>query len=83
MATRPLGASLADWLGKPQSAHGLGLGAGPVALALTAAISCVVAYLAITRRDVQSADAANIAPATVAQVNVREDIGWPAPTALA
>jgi uncharacterized membrane-anchored protein len=53
VATRPLGASLADWLGKPRSARGLGLGAGPVALALTIAIACVVAYLAITRRDVQ------------------------------
>jgi uncharacterized membrane-anchored protein len=55
VATRPLGASFADWLGKPKSAGGLGLGNGPVALALTIAIFCLVAFLAITRRDVQSA----------------------------
>lgn len=55
VATRPLGASFADWLGKPSSARGLGLGDGPVALALTAAIFCLVAYLGITRRDMQAA----------------------------
>jgi uncharacterized membrane-anchored protein len=55
VATRPLGASFADWLGKPQSVGGLGLGDGPVAIALTVAIFCLVAFLAITRRDVQGA----------------------------
>jgi uncharacterized membrane-anchored protein len=59
VATRPLGASFADWLGKPKSVGGLGLGDGPVALALTAVIFCLVAFLAITRRDVQHADAAS------------------------
>lgn len=53
VATRPLGASLADWLGKPKSVGGLGLGDGSVALALSAVIFCLVAFLAITRRDVQ------------------------------
>ena len=53
VATRPLGASFADWMGKPKSVGGLGLGDGAVALALTAAIFCPVAFLAITRRDVQ------------------------------
>lgn len=52
--TRPLGASFADWLGKPASLSGLGLGNGRVALVLTAAIACLVGYLAVTRRDVQS-----------------------------
>jgi uncharacterized membrane-anchored protein len=52
--TRPLGASFADWLGKPASLSGLGLGNGRVALVLTAAIASLVAYLAVTRRDVQS-----------------------------
>ena len=51
--TRPLGASVADWLGKPTSVGGLGLGDGPVTLTLTVAIACVVAYLTFTRRDVQ------------------------------
>ena len=54
VATRPLGASFADWMGKPQDAGGLGLGGGTVALALGTAIFCLVAYLAITHRDVQS-----------------------------
>ncbi len=54
VATRPLGASFADWLGKPQNVRGLGLGDGPVTLALAIAIFCLVAYLAISQRDVQS-----------------------------
>jgi len=58
VATRPLGASLADWMSKPKSSRGLDLGDGPVALALTIAIFCLVAYLAITRRDVQTVDPA-------------------------
>jgi uncharacterized membrane-anchored protein len=55
VATRPLGASFADWMGKPQSVGGLGWGDGTVALALTVMIFCLVAFLAITRRDVQTA----------------------------
>jgi uncharacterized membrane-anchored protein len=53
--TRPLGASVADWLGKPQSNGGLGWGAGWVALALAAMLAGVVGYLAATRSDVQAA----------------------------
>jgi uncharacterized membrane-anchored protein len=52
--TRPLGASFADWMSKPKSVGGLNLGDGPVALALTAVIFVLVAYLAVTRRDVHS-----------------------------
>jgi len=51
--TRPLGASVADWLGKPADVGGLGLGGGPVSAALAVLIAAVVAYLAITRVDVQ------------------------------
>jgi uncharacterized membrane-anchored protein len=51
--TRPLGASLADWTGKPTSVSGLGWGDGRVALVLTLAIAVLVAYLAVTRKDVQ------------------------------
>jgi uncharacterized membrane-anchored protein len=47
VATRPFGASFADWMGKPQSAGGLGWGGGTVALVLAIAIFCLVAYLAI------------------------------------
>ena len=53
VATRPLGASFADWLGKSKSVGGLGLGDGTVALALGIVIFGLVAYLAVTRRDVQ------------------------------
>ena len=53
VVTRPLGASIADWVGKPKSAHGLGVGAGTVSLTLAAVMLVVVAYLAITRADVQ------------------------------
>ncbi len=53
VVTRPLGASFADWFGKPAGVGGLGLGDGPVTLVLTIAIACLVAYLAITRKDVQ------------------------------
>jgi len=52
--TRPLGASLADWLGKPQAVGGLGIGSGIVALALTALILALVVYLSISRADVQA-----------------------------
>ncbi len=51
--TRPLGASFADWFGKPVGATGLGYGDGPVSLVLTLLIVAVVAYLTITRVDVQ------------------------------
>ena len=54
VATRPLGASFADWMSKPQSVGGLGWGDGPVALALTITIFLLVAYVALTRVDVQS-----------------------------
>lgn len=53
VVTRPLGASFADWLGKPTNANGLGFGSGRVSLVLMVFIVCVVAYLATTRIDVQ------------------------------
>jgi len=53
--TRPLGASVADWLGKPRTLGGLGWGDGPVAFALSAMIAILVTYLAVTCRDVQRA----------------------------
>jgi uncharacterized membrane-anchored protein len=48
--TRPLGASVADWLGKP-ALGGLGLGDGLIAVILTVLIVMSVAYLAMTRVD--------------------------------
>ncbi|HVM63731.1 MAG TPA: hypothetical protein VMU14_02635 [Acidimicrobiales bacterium] len=57
VATRPLGASLADWMGKPRSVTGLGVGDGVVTLVLSGAIAALVAFLAVTRVDVQRAGA--------------------------
>jgi uncharacterized membrane-anchored protein len=45
--TRPLGASYADWMGKPKLVGGLGGGSGNVSLALTAIIVVGVALLAL------------------------------------
>src|SRR5215471_14777843 len=51
--TRPVGASFADWIAFPHSVGGLGVGHGQVALALTIVIAILVAYLAVTRKDVE------------------------------
>ena len=52
--TRPLGASFADWLGKPHSrAGGLGYGDGLIAGIATIVIGVLVGYLAFTRNDIQ------------------------------
>lgn len=51
--TRPLGASFADWVGRPHSLSGLGLGTGWVSLVLTILIIGFVVYLTITRKDIK------------------------------
>lgn len=53
--TRPLGASFADWFGKPKSFTGLGLGDEPVTLVLAILIIGFVGYLTITHKDVKDA----------------------------
>jgi len=50
--TRPLGASIADWLGKPHDKGGLGIGEGTVSLLGALAIVALVSYLTLTERDV-------------------------------
>ena len=55
--TRPLGASLADWMAVPPARGGLDLGLGTVSVAWTVAILGFVAYLGITRRDTAPATA--------------------------
>jgi len=50
--TRPLGASFADWFGKP-ILGGLGLGDTKVALVLTILIVGFVGYLTVTRKDMK------------------------------
>jgi uncharacterized membrane-anchored protein len=62
--TRPLGASIADGLAKPKAVSGLGLGNGPVLLGLAVLIVGLVAYLAITRVDVQRSSDLEAAPDT-------------------
>ncbi len=49
--TRPLGASVADWLGVSSARGGLALGTGPVSLVFAAAIAGFVAYLSSTGID--------------------------------
>jgi uncharacterized membrane-anchored protein len=51
--TRPLGASFADWMGKPKASGGLGFGNGPVSIVLAVVIAGLVAYLAVSRIDTQ------------------------------
>lgn len=53
VATRPLGASVADWLGKPVSAGGIALGSGVAAAVLGISIIVLVAYLSVTGSDIQ------------------------------
>ncbi|HVC69593.1 MAG TPA: hypothetical protein VNC61_04935 [Acidimicrobiales bacterium] len=45
--TRPLGASFADWLGKPHLVGGLALGDGPVSLGFAILIVVLVRYLTV------------------------------------
>ncbi len=49
--TRPLGASLGDYLSQPQTNGGLGLGATITSAGFLIAILAVVIYLAFTKRD--------------------------------
>ena len=51
--TRPLGASVADWLGKPARMTGLGWGDGLVTVLGLVLFAGLVAYLAITHSDVE------------------------------
>lgn len=49
--TRPLGASVADWLGKPAKSGGLGIGSGIVSVILGLLIAAAVVYLVRSRAD--------------------------------
>lgn len=49
--TRPLGASLGDYLSQPRDSGGLGLGTTATSALFLATIAIVVAYLSITRKD--------------------------------
>jgi uncharacterized membrane-anchored protein len=53
--TRPLGASVADWLGKGTHDGGVGWGTGPVTAIGLLLFAALVAYLALTHSDVDHA----------------------------
>ena len=65
--TRPLGASYADWLGVGTVHGGVGLGRGLVALILSVVIVGFVAFLAVTKKDVDQGQAGRARPAVHAR----------------
>ncbi len=64
--TRPLGASIGDLLSQSKADGGLGLGTTTTSVLFLAAIAGIVAYLTVTRRDVETAETADCDPARVA-----------------
>jgi uncharacterized membrane-anchored protein len=66
VVTRPLGASVADWLGRAPGLGGIGFGLGQTSLCLALLIGGFVAYLTLTRRDAPpglAAGSQSLAPA--------------------
>jgi uncharacterized membrane-anchored protein len=55
IVTRPIGASFADWLSKPPAISGLGLGDGTVSALALIVFLALVAYVSVTKVDVQDA----------------------------
>ncbi len=55
IVTRPIGASFADWFSKPHSITGLGLGDGTVSGLALIVFVALVAYVTVSRVDVQIA----------------------------
>jgi uncharacterized membrane-anchored protein len=53
VVTRPLGASFADYFGRPPSLSGIGFGSGRLAVIVAVIVAILVGYLAVTRRDIQ------------------------------
>jgi len=62
VVTRPLGASLADYLSKPRAISGLDYGDGPVAVVVLLMIAVLVVYTAVARYDTQQPAAADGLP---------------------
>ena len=65
--TRPLGASIADWLGKSRSSTGLGLGDGVVSALGLLVFVALVAYVTVTSRDAETLSAPTPAAAPLRQ----------------
>jgi len=55
--TRPLGASIADWLGKPKDRSGVGLGDGPASVVFAVLIVACVALMTRSWRRTPAAGA--------------------------
>ena len=53
VVTRPLGASFADYISKPQNISGINFGDGPTAIVFAIAVFVLVSYLAVARPDIQ------------------------------
>jgi uncharacterized membrane-anchored protein len=53
VVTRPLGASVADYLSKPRAISGAGFGDGRIAVVMAIAVALGVCYLTLTRSDIQ------------------------------
>lgn len=53
VVTRPLGASIADYISKPHALSGIGFGDGPTAVVFTLAVAVLVLYLTIAHPDIQ------------------------------
>jgi uncharacterized membrane-anchored protein len=73
VVTRPLGASFADYLGKPPSIGGLNYGDGTVAAVASVVIIALVAYVTVTRSDIQppqEGSALPVSPVTAADAAV-------------
>jgi uncharacterized membrane-anchored protein len=60
--TRPIGASVADFLGQPKSASGLGLGHPVVAAVLVVIVAASIWFLAASGKDAQPSPAATPGP---------------------
>lgn len=71
IVTRPLGASFADWFSKPPSITGLGLGDGTVSGIALVVFVALVAYTAVTRRDIQTTVQEEPLPESAAAVQVQ------------
>jgi uncharacterized membrane-anchored protein len=63
VVTRPLGASVADWLSVSHARGGLALGTGPVSLVFAAAIAGFVYFLSRSGRDTPAEQELGVEPA--------------------
>ncbi|MDX6651395.1 MAG: hypothetical protein QOJ38_176 [Solirubrobacterales bacterium] len=68
--TRPLGASIGDYLSQPKADGGLGLGTTVTSAIFLSAILGLVVYLAVTRRDVIPVDTETLTPGADQQAHV-------------